>query len=169
MATYSTSLVFCTEEQVFNVAGYTFTGNDTPTDAQVYEFAQQAAGEITLKTKEAGSRLDPPASGISDVALRNVIVRANAVGAAYFAWMVMAKGGDPHAISMRDHLREQWVRLIGGTTASGTDTSGLISTTVATSAGSGLVRTDQTAGYVGFPTGTTSETLGREFAESDVD
>lgn len=168
MTTYNLNLIFCTEAQIFNAAGYTFTSNDTPDTDELYEFGQWAANAISLRTEKAGSRYDPPASGISDVALRGEIVEANAVGAAYRAWRVMAKGGDPHAIQMRDQLREDWIRLIGGTSANGEEITGSIFDAIEISAGGILARSDETAGIASLPT-VTSRELSRTFTDEDVD
>lgn len=169
MATYDTNLVFCTEAQVFAVGGYTWTTTSEPTDTEVYTFAQFAAGEITLATDRAGARYSPPASGVSDVALRNVLQSANATGAAYRAWRVTAIGGDPDAIKMRNQLREDWIRFIGGTSASGEEVVGAIVGAVQAASSVLAVRTDQTDGYTQFPATTSTTTLARPFAMTDVD
>ena len=169
MAAYDLTLVFCSEAQVFNAGGYRWTDDDTPTDVDVYEFAQQAAGDISMVTLGAGSRLDPPASGISDVGLRNIVVRANAVGAAYYAWTVMAKAGDEDALDTRNQYREQWIRYIGGTAANGKEVQGTIPTAVATTASTFLGRNDETGGHVKFPSSGTAKTLDRPFTDADVD
>lgn len=169
MASYDLNLVFCTEAQVQAAGGYTWTTSDTPDDTKVYTFAQWACGQIVLLTTKAGSTQSPPASGIGDVHLRNTLVEANAVGAAYMAWRTMAKGGDPHAKQMRDQLREDWIRFIGGTAANGTEVTGSIAEAVEIATGGNLARTDETAGIVVFPAAATATTLGRRFTDADRD
>lgn len=167
MATYVDTLVFCTEAQVFAVGGYTWTTTSNPTDTQVYQFAQFSCGDIVLATDRAGSRQDPPASGISDVALRNVLQRANAVGAAWQAWRVMATGGDEDAIKMRDSLYTEWRYLVGDGKPDGNP--GVIGQQIGAATTVLAVRTDESDGYTQFPSESTTVTLGREFAETDVD
>lgn len=168
MASYDLALVFCTEAEVFAAGGYTWDTTSLPTDTQVYTFAQWACGEIVLATASAGTRYAPAASGISDVALRNTLVQANAVGAAYQAWAVMARGGDPMAVEMRDQLRERWVRFIGGTAANGQEVTGSIVAAVTTAATALAVRTDESDGFTEFPDEDTN-TLSRVFTSADED
>jgi len=166
---YVGTLVFCTEAQVFAGGGHTWTATSTPNVDQVYQFAQWAAGQITLATDKAGSRCAPPSSGISDVALRNVLESANATGAAYRAWRTMAKGGDAFAVDMRDQLREDWLGFIGFYNDSGEFVPGQIHGALAAAANIPAVRTDETDGFTQFPATGEAITLGRLHAESDVD
>lgn len=170
MATYNLNTTFCDESDVFAAAGYTYTSADTPTDSQVYLFAQWAAGQIVLVTDRAGSRYTPPASAISDEFFRRTLIEANAVGAAYRARAIQAAGGDPHIIQLRDQLREMWIRYVGGTAANGEEVEGLIAELVEAAAAVPAIRTDETEGYTQFPSTTaTAPTLGRTFTDSDVD
>lgn len=168
MADFNQDQMFCTRDDVFAAAGYTFDGDSVPSDTHVSKFAEWVRGEIVLATERAGQRYDPPASGVTDEDVRQVLVAANAIGAAYEAWTRIAASGDSKAEAMRDQLRDRWIMYVGNEQVGGT-IPGIIKDTIETSANSRLLANDVTTGEVTLKSLSVERNIEPVFRMGEVD
>lgn len=158
MATYDTAEVFCTEEQVFTVARYDFVPASEPSDGDVYQYAQWTAASIQLATERAGSRKNPPASGESDVALRDKLKEWNATGAAMLARRdLFLKTGSDKDRATWEALAAAWEAIMGtGSSGGGTGVGigsggGELDAAIGTVANTGLLANEVTEGEITLP------------------
>lgn len=88
MATYSTTLTYCTESDVEDHGGWSrgdIAGFVHPNEQQVYAFAQDTAAAIVGATEKWGNRIIPPSSTAPDDFINRLLIAANATGAAMLA------------------------------------------------------------------------------------
>ena len=155
MPTYDTSRAFCTQQDVFDYGGYTWTDSpaSTPSATAVEGFAYAKASDLVLATQRSGLRVTPPYSGISDTHLANTLKQANAKGAAYEAWRVMAaKNPDDWAIEQRDQLRQDWLAACGFFDKEGTWVPGSVGAAVESAIRARVISNDVTEGETTLPT-----------------
>jgi len=160
--------MFCTRDDIERVAGYAFTNSSTPNAEQVSDFAEAIRGEIVMATERAGARYDPPATTVTDEDVRQVLIEANATGAAFKAWRTMALSGDQAAIQMRDSLEAEWITYIGNEELGGT-IPGTITSVIVTSSDSRLLVNQVTGGEVSLKSLTSLTDVEPTFSMSDGD
>lgn len=149
---YDTTKAFCTEQDVFDFGGFTWTSVGTPTASAVQGFAYAKASAIVEMTQRAGQRIEPPTSGVADAHLASTLVEANAKGAAYEAWRVMASNTpDDFAIQQRDQLRADWLSFIGFYNDSGEWVRGSIELAIESAARARVIANDVTGGETILP------------------
>lgn len=150
MPAYDVTKAFCTEQDVFDFGGYTWTDGPpatTPSATAVQGFAYAKASEIVLVTQRAGMRTVPPTSAIGDVHLGRTLQEANAKGAAYEAWRVMAaKNPDDWAIEQMERLRRDWESFVGYTDDSGDYHRGVIEQAIESAIHARTIDNDATGG-----------------------
>lgn len=155
MPAYDETRAFCAEEDVFAYGGWTWTDaspESTPSATEVRGFAYAKASELVQATQRAGQRIQPPASGIADAHLAEVLKEANAKGTAYEAWRVMAaRNPDDFAIEQRDQLRADYLALRGFYDEDGTWVPGAIGAAVESATQARVISNDVTGGETILP------------------
>lgn len=172
---YSTSLVYCLEADVERYGVYDWDASSSPTEDEVYDYAQDVAAAVEVKTEQAGNRVEPSGAAAEPVRVSRLLEQANAVGAAMLARRAMyVKSGSERDGSIWQALASQYDALMGegasgGGTAAGVGPGGLIDDAIASESNSNLLVNAITEGEITLKTLTNRDDVEPTFTVLDVD
>jgi len=173
--TYSTSLTYCLEPDVERYAVYDWSASSSPTEAQVYDYAQDTAAAIEVKTEQAGNIITPATASSQPVRVSRLLEQSNAVGAAMLArHHIYSKSGSERDMRIWEGLARQYEALMGegasgGGTTAGTGSGGMVEDAVSSAANTGLLANEITEGDIALKTLTVRSNVEPEFTTEDVD
>lgn len=172
---YDTSLVYCLEADVERYGVYDWDASSSPTEDEVYDYAQDVAAAITVKTEQAGDIIIPADASGEPVRVSRLLEQANAVGAAMLARRAMyVKSGSQRDGEIWQALASQYDALMGegasgGGTAAGVGDGGLIDDAVSSAANTGLLANEVTENEIALKGLDTRTDVEPEFTVLDVD
>lgn len=172
---YSTSLVYCEEGDVERYGVYDWDTTSTPSEDDVYDYAQDVAAAIEVKTEQAGDRIGPSDAASQSTRVSRLLEQANAVGAAMLARHAMyIKSGSDRDLRVWESLARQYEALMGvGSSGNGTmagiGEGGLIEDAVSSAADTGLLANEITEGDITLKTLTNRDDVEPEFTTEDLD
>lgn len=172
---YDSSLVYCEEADVERYGVYDWDASSEPSEDDVYDYAQDVAAAVEVKTEQAGDRIAPSDASSQPTRVSRLLEQANAVGAAMLARHAMyIKTGSERDLRIWESLARQYEALMGegssgnGTTA-GVGDGGLIEDAVSSAADTGLLANEITRGEITLKTLTNRDNVEPEFTTEDVD